>query len=229
MAGEAALSARFETPEDARRAVDELRLAGFGADQIDLDEGDSRPVESGAPEEVRGRRPPLLTVHTDGRLLEAATLLHRYGGRDAVETMHVEHRSVPPPGLVLELREEELRPRVVPVQVGEVSVRKVVVSETRTIEVQVRHEEVVVEHLPAPTQAIAPAGAPLATTEEEVIRIPVYAEEVEVVKRPVVREEVVIRKRRLPTTRTVEAEARREEPRVRKKGRGRLKDLTTTG
>lgn len=216
------VQARFGSPGDARRAVAELELAGFSHDQVELDEGRPALLESLVPEDEREHRPATVTVHTDGRLLEAASILHRYGGADATESPHVEHRS---PGRSLELREEELRPRVSVVPIGEVRVSKVVVSETRTLEVEVRHEEIQVERLPPGPDARAPADAELGAGEE-VYRIPLYAEEIEVVKRPVVREEVVIRKRRVPETRRVSAELKRERPAVKADPKVRLRDLT---
>jgi len=107
--------------------------------------------------------------------------------------------------------EEELQARAVPQQVGEVGVRKEVVEETRTIEVPVRREEVVIERRPvsgdtADTGTIGAAG--------ETIRVPVMEEEIEVTKvvRPV--EEVEVSKRVVQDTRSVSDTVRREELRV---------------
>jgi uncharacterized protein (TIGR02271 family) len=107
--------------------------------------------------------------------------------------------------------EEELQARAVPQQVGEVGVRKEVVEETRTIEVPVRREEVVIERRPVgadttDTGSIGAAG--------ETIRVPVMEEQIEVTKvvRPV--EEVEVSKRVIEDTRTVSDTVRREELRV---------------
>jgi len=57
-----------------------------------------------------------------------------------------ETRSLPTQdGTRLELVEEHLEAHARPVQIGEVLIRKEVVTETRTIEVSVRREELVVE------------------------------------------------------------------------------------
>jgi len=107
--------------------------------------------------------------------------------------------------------EEELQARAVPQQVGEVGVRKEVVEETRTIDVPVRREEVVIERRPVrgdttDTGTIGAAG--------ETIRVPVREEQIEVTKvvRPV--EEVEVSKRVVQDTRSVSDTVRREELRV---------------
>jgi len=110
-------------------------------------------------------------------------------------------------GGTVELREEELRAQRHSVEAGEVEVRKNVVTEHRTIDVPVTHEEVTVERRQV---AGRPAtGAPIG--ESETINVPVRAEEVTVEKRPVVTEEVSIGKRPVTETKQVSGTVRREE------------------
>jgi stress response protein YsnF len=123
---------------------------------------------------------------------------------------------------------EELVPRAEPVQVGEVRLVKRVVTEKRTIEVEVRHEEVSVEHHPtdasgsplvvleyeqqhAAEVGLDSAPEPDLSGEEDVTRVPVYAEQIVVSRRPYVVEEVWVRKRRVLERRTVTGEVRRED------------------
>jgi len=107
--------------------------------------------------------------------------------------------------------EEQLQATPVPQQVGEVSLRKEVVEEVRTIEVPVRREEVVIERR-AVSGDVADAAA--FGTDQEAIRVPVMEERVELSKvvRPV--EEVEVAKRTIQETQTVSDTVRHEEIRV---------------
>jgi len=119
--------------------------------------------------------------------------------------------------------EEQLQARAVPQQVGEVGIRKEVVTETQTIDVPVRREEVVVERRPvdATTVDTGAFGA-----EGETIRVPVMEEQVEVSKvvRPV--EEVEVSKKVIADTRTVSDTVRHEEIRVDDDAERVVKDPT---
>lgn len=121
----------------------------------------------------------------------------------------------------VELREEELRVRKEFVQTGEIVIRKEVVTETRTIEVPVRREHVVIERRGPVRQ---PAEQPVGEGAEEVVRIPVLEEEVTIVKRPVVTEEVIVGKRRVQDTERVSGEVRREEARIEREGAVTVRD-----
>ncbi|CAN5740082.1 hypothetical protein BH23CHL8_BH23CHL8_12830 [soil metagenome] len=105
--------------------------------------------------------------------------------------------------------EEELEANKVTRQAGEVTVRKDVVEETRTIEVPVRREEVHVERRPV-TDASAATADTAFTETDQTIRVPVMEEEVEVrkVARPV--EEVVVTKDATEETRQVSDTVRKE-------------------
>ena len=104
----------------------------------------------------------------------------------------------------VELREDELHARKQMVEVGEVEIRKEVVTEMRTIEVPVTREELVVERRPAGQAPDRPAGG------GETIRVPLREEEVTIEKRPVVYEEVEVGKREVRDTERVAREVRRE-------------------
>lgn len=113
----------------------------------------------------------------------------------------------------LRLREEQLNISKNRVQTGEVSVRKEIVEEQKTINVPVSHEEVVIERRPVHDETSAgPIG------QEETIRIPVSEEQVEVSKRPVVTGEVEVHKREIQSTEQVQDTVKREEARVDKTG-----------
>jgi len=131
----------------------------------------------------------------------------------------------------LDLVEEQLEAHARPVQIGEVLIRKEVVTETRTIEVSVQREELVVERRaverrPAEDyERLATDGLERSLAsrfrslqEGESIRVPLIEEEVTIQKRPVVYEEVLIGRRALAETQHVSGTVRREELRVARRG-----------
>jgi uncharacterized protein (TIGR02271 family) len=77
---------------------------------------------------------------------------------------------------------------------GGVRVKKEVITETKQLEVPLRHERIRVER-----RAVPPQPAPEATFEEEEQYIQLQAEEAEITKRPVVTEHVLVQKERLVT------------------------------
>ena len=84
------------------------------------------------------------------------------------------------------------------------------VTETKTVEVPVTHEELIVERRP-PTEATTSQDelkSPVTTKEE--IKIPLKKEEIEVRKEPYVKEEIVIKKRRVAETKTITEEVKSE-------------------
>jgi uncharacterized protein (TIGR02271 family) len=114
----------------------------------------------------------------------------------------------------LELREEELRARKHSVQTGQVEVAKEIVSEQRTIDVPVTHEEVTIERRPVDHQ---PSEIPIDGTDAT-ISIPVREEQVIADKRAVVYEEVNVGKRAVQETERVSETVRREQAVVDKEG-----------
>jgi uncharacterized protein (TIGR02271 family) len=114
----------------------------------------------------------------------------------------------------LELREEELSARKHSVETGRVELTKEVVSEQRTIDVPVTHEEVTIERRAVDHQ---PSDSPLRATDET-ISIPLREEQVTADKRAVVYEEVNVGKRAVQDTEHVSETVRREQAVVDKEG-----------
>lgn len=119
----------------------------------------------------------------------------------------------------LQLRAERLKVTKRPVQTGDVTVRKEVVTEQKTITVPVEHEEVVIERRPVSGKA---ASGKIGDTDE--IRVPVQREEVEVTKEPVVTDEVSIGKRKVQGSQEAAASLRKEQLKVEKHGEAQITD-----
>jgi uncharacterized protein (TIGR02271 family) len=185
----------------------------------------------------------LVTVKADGRYQEARDILRRNGAydiedRDAVSTGRTTMDTTPRTGTTmrtettvhdqeqerLRLHEEELRARTQPVQTGEVTVSKEVVTEHQQIDVPVKREEVVIERHPVEGR---PGQGELRPGEE--IRVPVHEERVTVEKQPVAYEEVSIGKRTTQETEHVTGEVRREEARIEHDGDVPVHGTGTTG
>ncbi len=109
----------------------------------------------------------------------------------------------------IQLRAERLVVDKQRVQHGEARIRKEVVTEMRTIDVPVSHEELVIERHAVTGGAVD--SAPLAG---ETVRIPLSEEKVNISKETVVREEVEIGKRRVEGVERVGDTVRHEELRV---------------
>ncbi len=178
----------------------------------------------------------LVTVKADGRASEAWTILQRFHaynfehrrtadtatGTSATAAPRTPATSTPGAPVAgtaagertMQLHEEQLHAHKQPVETGEARVRKEVVTEHKTLDVPVHHEEVVVERHPGSGQ---PAASGDIHAGEE-LRIPVHAEQVRVEKTPVVKEEVTVGKRLVQDTEHVGGTVRKEEARVEKKG-----------
>lgn len=114
----------------------------------------------------------------------------------------------------IRLHEEQLNVDKQAVQAGEVTLHKEVVTETKSIDVPVTREEVVIDrHAVAPGEVSA-TGADLDTAQDQVIRVPVMEEQVTVEKTPVVTEEVSLGKREVTETQHVTDTVRREEAHI---------------
>ena len=92
------------------------------------------------------------------------------------------------------------------VSTDEATIRKTPVTETKTVEVPVTHEEVSIERRPASGKGTADRPV----DRETEIKVPVSSEEVEVTKEPYVKEEVSIKKVPVTETRTVSDTVRGE-------------------
>src|SRR6266567_1440640 len=102
------------------------------------------------------------------------------------------------------LREEVLTAQKQPVEIGEVFIRKEVVTEERTITVAVQREEIVIERRPQiahDTPAGEPIGALVELAAGETIRIPIREEQMVIEKHPIVTGELIVGKRKVQETR----------------------------
>jgi uncharacterized protein (TIGR02271 family) len=180
--------------------------------------------------EVRQGR-TLVTVRADDRYDEAQRILRDAGAYDVENhggTVSDPARSaamaseLPSRGDqgTMQLREEELHARTDRVQTGQVSLGKEIVSEQRTLEVPLTHEEVVVERHSVDRQ---PADQPI-DTEGRTIKIPVREEQVTVEKQPMVYQEVGLGKREVTETQHVSGTVRREEARIEHEGDVNVQD-----
>lgn len=234
----------------AQQALDELRHAGFRNDQIHLpdsaiqpggffdglvkkwmgdnsyesleslrEKGLSRSEAESYQHELEAGH-PVIVVESYDRKQEARDILNRFGAYHESHQFPVEEYPI-------HLRQEVLQPEMKSVQIGEVTIRKVVVTEEKTITVPIRREEIVIERrsiLPGASaqsdpQVTEPAeGRLIELAENEVIRIPLYTEEVSIKKYPVMAEEVLIGKRTVEETRHYSGTVQREEARFQRLG-----------
>ncbi|HEY7082106.1 MAG TPA: DUF2382 domain-containing protein [Nitrososphaeraceae archaeon] len=75
---------------------------------------------------------------------------------------------------------------------GEATITKTPVTETKTIQVPVTHEEISDERRPASRATTPTSDTPIESEQE--IRIPMKQEQVQVTKQPFVKEEVAVKK-----------------------------------
>ncbi|WP_165246086.1 YsnF/AvaK domain-containing protein [Paludisphaera soli] len=113
------------------------------------------------------------------------------------------------------LHEERLKVGKHSVEAGDVSVRKEVVTENKTVTVPVEREEIVVERRPGSGRAV-PGGISASGSEE--VRIPVRREEIDVEKETVVTDEVSVGKRKVQGTEQASGTVRKEQLKVDKHG-----------
>jgi len=171
----------------------------------------------------------VVTVKADGRYDEAVAILRRFGGFDMSTRQSARSGAAcatatsGEAGKKVQVKEEQLKVHKQSVQAGEVTVRKEVHTEHKTVEVPVEKEEVVIERHPV-------AGGKVSATDikaGEQIRVPVKEEQVHVEKQPVVKEEVTVGKRKVQETERVGATVRKEEVKVEKKGDVDVRGKTT--
>lgn len=117
----------------------------------------------------------------------------------------------------IQLKEEQLDVTTKEVQTGEVRARKRVVEGTKTIQVPVRHEEIVIEQ-----HNLKDDHSDNALKNKEVV-IPVTEEEIEVTKHPVVKEEVSLNKEEVTDTKQVNRTVKKEDVTVDTKGNPHVK------
>jgi uncharacterized protein (TIGR02271 family) len=105
------------------------------------------------------------------------------------------------------------------------TIRKEPVTEKKTIEVPVTHEELVVEKRPPKDSSSSSAQGPVKSKTE--IKVPLMREEVEVTKEPFVKEEVVVKKKSITGTRTVSDSVTKERINVSGTATGRHTSSST--
>jgi uncharacterized protein (TIGR02271 family) len=111
------------------------------------------------------------------------------------------------------LREEQLQIGKQTVQTGTAGLRKEVITEQKSVDVPVTHEEIYVERRPGSgQQSDTPIG------EGETYRVPVNEEQVVVSKQPIEKEEIVLRKQQVQGVHRVNETVRREEAHVEREG-----------
>ena len=184
----------------------------------------------------------IVTVNADGRGDEATAILRRLGAYDmssrgsvatgaatgaatsargstsTATSTPAAGRSRATAGDTIEVKEERLRADKQKVDAGEVRVRKEVHTETKTIDVPVMHEEVVIERTPGRGRASSTGISSDDLRSGEEIRIPVSEERVNVSKEAVVTEEVRVGKKTVEGTERVSGQVRKEEVKVEQTG-----------
>lgn len=126
--------------------------------------------------------------------------------------------------ITVQLREEELITEKRLVQLSVVRIRRQVITDTRTVEVVVAREEMIVERLPIQSGGACDTADvtidqmdPLLAERlrmlqlGETLRLPIVEEEVIIQKRPIVSEELVIDKRLVEEVRRLSGTVRRED------------------
>jgi uncharacterized protein (TIGR02271 family) len=94
----------------------------------------------------------------------------------------------------------------------EATITKEPVTEKKTVEVPVTHEEVTIERRPAGETTSTAAEGPVQSRQE--VKVPLRKEEVDVTKQPYVKEEVSVKKKPVTETRQVTEEVRGERVKV---------------
>jgi uncharacterized protein (TIGR02271 family) len=108
------------------------------------------------------------------------------------------------------LVEEKLKTSKKEVVYKEATLIKEPVTETKTVEVPVTHEELIIERRPGSEGTISTSELKPPVTSKEEVKIPLKKEEVEVKKEPYVKEEVAVKKKPVTETRQVSEEVRSE-------------------
>lgn len=122
----------------------------------------------------------------------------------------------------LRLREERMDVNKHNVKSGEAIIHKRVVEETKTVDVPVRHEEIVIER-----RAVTDEATDDTNFDDETFTIPVMEEQVEVTKHPVVTQEVKVHKRGVENVEHVSTSLRKEELDVDQDGKTIIYDDTS--
>jgi uncharacterized protein (TIGR02271 family) len=101
----------------------------------------------------------------------------------------------------------------------EATITKTPVTQTKTVEVPVTHEEISVERRPVSGTTMTSAAPDRPVDSEQKIRVPLKQEQVQVTKQPYVKEEVSVKKKPVTETKTVSDQVTSEEVRVKGTGK----------
>jgi uncharacterized protein (TIGR02271 family) len=219
----------FNDPRNADLAADAVRNAGFS---VERPSDGSVVVDPGEHPQHAGEVEGILGAYGAREFSRAAAAASSDASAVATAAESEPRRVRREQGAHMELVEEDLRARTRPVQTGEVTIRKEVIEETRTVEVPVRREELVIEQHPIErhpmdTSTEVSISDPLiqqlmerlrSMQPGETLRIPIVQEEVVVYKRPVVVEEITVAKRGVQETAQLSDTVRREEARIEPHG-----------
>lgn len=178
----------------------------------------------------------IVTVKADGRADDATAILRRYGAYDmstrgtaaaasttGTSTYAATGYAADREAGTMQVKEERLRAEKRPVETGEVSVRKEVHTENKTLEVPVQREEIVVERFPVHGKAATQGVAAGDIGEGEQFRIPVREEQLQVHKDAVVTEEVRVGKQTHQDVERVSGQVRKEDVKVDQTGQVNVK------
>ncbi|UFP94954.1 YsnF/AvaK domain-containing protein [Gloeobacter morelensis] len=211
----------FERRVAAEQAVRDLQAAGFAEAQL-LESS----VRSGALS---------VTVRSSGRAPEALTILARNGADTGLRAVLQPPATAagevpalktnPPKTERLKLLTEQAAIRKERRSLGEITVRKEMITELKTIEVPLTREELVVERRPASAMAGSGAGEPV----EEVARIVLSEEQASYQTRQVLRAEVSIEWHTTIEKRRVEVTLQREALRFDVEGKVRAATVDISG
>lgn len=94
----------------------------------------------------------------------------------------------------------------------EATITKEPVTEKKTVEVPVTHEEMTIERRPAGETVSASGQRPVESTTE--VKVPLKSEEVQVTKQPYVKEEVAVKKKPVTETRSISDEVKSEKVKI---------------
>ncbi|MBF8807202.1 MAG: DUF2382 domain-containing protein [Enterococcus lacertideformus] len=134
---------------------------------------------------------------------------------DSTDTLNTNNENI-------QLKEEQLDVNTHDVTTGEVDIHKHVVNDTKTVEVPVKREEIVIERKPVSDEASHNISDD--SLKEETITIPIKEEQIDVNKHTVVREEVGIHKKEHEDMKQVTEEVSREELDIDTKGDVQVED-----
>jgi stress response protein YsnF len=172
-----------------------------------------------------------------------ALSLQPLSGHNPTGSHHTPHKQTED-SRTIPVREEVLQAHKQLVQIGEVVLRKEVITEEKTITVPVSREELVIERLPASSQ---PAGQPAqkggtpaldetlkekggklaldeSLKEGGTLRIVLREEQVRVEKYPVVREEILVSKRQIEETKHISDTVKREKVHIEQVGKAHIQE-----